>query len=102
MTDETGEIVPRRVVRAAREIAFEAWATGEHVQQSWRPTTTARCTLCEIDLRVGGGYRLNMDDPADGARCEVQGEFREVVPPELLAYTWNAKTDQGDVENTLF
>lgn len=101
MTDEKGEIIVRRTVQAPREIAFEAWTRAEHVEKWWAPTDTARCTLCEIDLRVGGHYRLDMNDPADGTACQVEGEFREITPPERLVYTWNAQTDQGDVENTL-
>ncbi|REJ65584.1 MAG: SRPBCC domain-containing protein [Planctomycetota bacterium] len=101
MIDKSDEVVVRRLVKASREIAFEAWTTPEHVEKWWSPTDTAQCTLCEIDLRVGGQYRLNMSDPADGATCEVEGEFREVTQPERLVYTWNARTDQGDVDNTL-
>lgn len=101
MTDQSGDVVVRRVVRASRETAFEAWTTPEHVRNWWAPSPTARCTLCEIDLRVGGPYRIHMSDPADGTRCEVNGEFREITPPERLVYTWHASTNDGDVENTL-
>lgn len=101
MTHKTGEIVVRRVVAASQEIAFEAWTSPEHVEQWWCPTETARCTLCEIDLCIGGHYRLHMDDPGDGTKCEVKGEFREVSPPDRIVYTWNATTHQGEVENTL-
>lgn len=101
MTDETDEIVVRRVIKASREIAFEAWTTAEHVRKWWAPTATARCTLCEIDLRVGGRYRLHMTDPAEEVACEVNGEFRKIKPPEFLVYTWDATTREGNVENTL-
>lgn len=101
MSEKESEIVVRRVVGASQEIAFEAWSSAEHVEKWWSPTKTARCTLCEIDLRVGGRYRLDMHDPADDTKCEVEGEFREIVSPQRLVYTWNARTHQGDVENTL-
>lgn len=101
MTEESIDIVARKVVKASREIAFEVWTRPEHVEKWWSPTETARCTLCEIDLRADGRYRLHMSDPADGTHCEVEGEFREITPPQRLVYTWNARTDQGDVKNTL-
>lgn len=101
MTDKTGDIVIRRVVAASQDIAFEAWTSPEHVRRWWCPTETARCTLCEIALRVGGRYRLHMDDPGEGTKCKVEGEFREISPPHRLVYTWNAITHQGEVQNTL-
>jgi len=101
MSNETGEIVIRRVVAASQNVAFEAWTTPEHVQRWWCPTESARCTLCEIALRVGGRYRLHMDDPGEGTKCEVEGEFREISPSHRIVYTWNAVTHQGEVENTL-
>jgi len=101
MTEETGEIVLRRVVAASQSVAFEAWTSPEHVQNWWCPTESARCTLCEIELRVGGAYRLHMDDPEKEVSCQVEGEFREISLPDRLVYTWNASTHQGEVENTL-
>lgn len=95
------EITVRRVVQVPRETAFELWTSPQHVAKWWSPTKTAQCTRCEIDLRIGGRYRLDMNDPADGTRCEVEGEFRAIVEPERLVYTWNARTHQGDVSDAL-
>lgn len=95
------KIVVRRVVHVPRKSAFALWTSPQHVEEWWSPTNTARCTLCEIDLRVGGRYRLDMNDPADGTHCEVEGEFREIVDPERIVYTWNARTHQGDVSDAL-
>ncbi len=91
----------RQVVHASAEVAFEAWTEPEHVKKWWTPSEAAVCTLSEIDLRVGGRYRLDMHDRADQSTCKVHGEFQEISPPQRLVYTWNAETHQGTVTNTL-
>ena len=43
--------------------------------------------LAEVDPHEGGGYRLSMRTDT-GDMHTVSGEFKEVQPPERLAYTW--------------
>ena len=96
-----GHVEIRQVVEASRDVAFEAWTQPEHVRRWWTPNATTVCTLCEIDLRVGGRYRIHMHDDAEQSTCKVEGEFLEVAAPHRLVYTWNAETHQGRVTNTL-
>ena len=97
-----GEIIEvRQLVDASIETAFKAWTTPEHVRKWWSPSETTTCTLCEIDLHVGGHYRLDMHDTADQSTCRVDGKFQEISPPDRLVYTWNAETHQGTVTNSL-
>ncbi|MDX1488422.1 MAG: SRPBCC domain-containing protein, partial [Acidiferrobacterales bacterium] len=97
--DEIVEV--RQLVDASIETVFEAWTEPEHVKRWWSPNATTTCTLCEIDLRVGGHYRLEMYDTADENTCKVHGQFQEISPPTRLVYTWNGATHQGKVTNTL-
>ncbi len=104
MTNKTnpGEIVEvRQLLDASADVAFEAWTKPEHVKKWWSPSETTVCTLCEIDLRVGGRYRIHMHDSSDQNTCKAHGEFQEISPPERLVYTWNAETHQGTVTNAL-
>lgn len=55
--------------------------------------------VAEIDLTVGGRYRIEMQGP-DGARHIVGGTYREIDPPRRLVYTWSWE-DQPDVTDTL-
>ena len=96
-----GDVVLRQLVDASIETAFEAWTDPEHVKKWWSPSETTVYTLCEIDLRVGGRYRLDMRDTAGQHTCNVHGQFQEVSPPKRLVYTWNAETQQGTVSNAL-
>ena len=52
----------------------------------------------ELDVRVGGIYRIAMQPP-DGETFTLVGEFREVDPPTLLVYTfrWDPP-DPDDLE----
>jgi uncharacterized protein YndB with AHSA1/START domain len=47
----------------------------------------------EIDLQVGGAYRLSMQPP-DGDLFHLSGEFQEIDPPGRLTYTfrWDEPT----------
>ena len=53
---------------------FAAWTTPELLRQWWGPTGV-RCIAAEIDLRVGGTYRIGNEIP-DGSVIWISGEFR--------------------------
>ena len=44
--------------------------------------------LSEVDLRVGGKYRIQMKH-TDGSIHTAVGEYREISEPEKLVYTWS-------------
>jgi uncharacterized protein YndB with AHSA1/START domain len=53
----------------------------------------------DFDLRVGGTYRIEMQPP-EGDHFYLGGEFREVDPPDRLAFTFVYEDpDPDDVEN---
>jgi len=54
--------------------------------------------MAEVDLRVGGKYRIEMHAP-DGATHIVSGEYREVAPPKRLVYTWG--WEDGTVKDSV-
>jgi uncharacterized protein YndB with AHSA1/START domain len=54
----------------------------------------------EVDLRVGGGYRLSMQDPDGGDVHSVVGEYREVERPARLVYTWSWEGDPAEMEGS--
>jgi uncharacterized protein YndB with AHSA1/START domain len=41
----------------------------------------------EVDLRVGGKYRIEMLSP-EGIRHTAVGRYREIAVPEKLIFTW--------------
>ncbi len=75
-----------RTFSASRERVFAAWTDPQQLKTWWGPhgfTTPS----AEIDLRVGGGFRLAMRSP-DGKSILLTGTYREVSPPTRLVYTW--------------
>jgi uncharacterized protein YndB with AHSA1/START domain len=84
MSDIT--LVVRRTIRATPERLFAAWTEPEQLRQWWGPQNV-RCPTAEIDLRVGGRYRLANEFP-DGSVWWVSGIFEAVRPPSLLVYSW--------------
>jgi uncharacterized protein YndB with AHSA1/START domain len=55
----------------------------------------------DLDLRVGGRYRIEMKPP-EGEPFFLEGEFHEVAPPSRLAYTFRWEPpDPDDRENVV-
>ena len=81
----------RRTIRGPPERVFEAWTQPTHLKTWWGPASV-RCVDAEIDLRVGGNYRIANEFP-DGKLVWIVGEYETVEPPRKLVYTW--RTEPG-------
>jgi uncharacterized protein YndB with AHSA1/START domain len=79
-------LVVRRTIHASAERVFDAWTKPEHLVRWWGPRPV-RCSEAEVDLRVGGGYRIANQFP-DGRVLWIVGEFERVRPPHELVYSW--------------
>jgi uncharacterized protein YndB with AHSA1/START domain len=79
-------LVVRRTIRASAESLFEAWTRPEHLRVWWGPRPVT-CSDAEVDLRVGGRFRIVNALP-DGKTVTIDGEFQEIKPPHKLVYTW--------------
>ena len=77
-----------RRLRARPEKVYAAWADPLNLVQ-WFALTQAKpgSIEAELDVRVGGRYRISWLDEK-GERFEVGGVYREVVPNERLKFTW--------------
>ena len=81
----TATLEIRRLIPAARERVFDAWTQAKELDRWSAPSPmTARA---EVDLRVGGRYRIVMRDP-EGVDRSVGGVYRVVERPSKLVYTW--------------
>jgi uncharacterized protein YndB with AHSA1/START domain len=78
-------VVRRRIEADARRL-FEAWTRPEHLRVWWGPKSV-RCSEAQVDLRVGGRYRIVNELP-DGTQIVIGGAFLAVEPPRRLVYTW--------------
>ncbi|MGH7283998.1 MAG: SRPBCC family protein [Polyangiaceae bacterium] len=82
----TVALVVRRKIRARVERVFDAWTSPAELRAWWGPRPVT-CADAEVDLRVGGHYRIVNALPDDGApstslvtvRFEAHGDETEVV-----------------------
>jgi uncharacterized protein YndB with AHSA1/START domain len=96
MTSAKLRLEVRRVIDASAARLFEAWTTPRLLERWWGPAGV-RCTGAELDLRVGGSYRIVNLLP-DGRELVIAGEFLEVEPCEKLVYTWSSAPGSSELE----
>ena len=81
----------RRTFRAPRQRVFDAWTKAEELKR-WHSAGPTTVDATEVDLRVGGKWRVDMRSP-EGRTYYVSGSYREIDPPNRLVYTWKWDTD---------
>ena len=74
------EIVMTRVFDAPRALVYEAFSKPELLRQWFGPRGWS-LAVCEVDLRVGGGFRFVLRGP-DGKEMGMRGTYLELAPPE--------------------
>lgn len=79
-TPSDREIVLTRVFDAPRHLVFDAFSKPELLKRWFGPRGWS-LVVCEVDLRVGGGFRFVLRGP-DGKEMGMRGVYREIVPPE--------------------
>jgi uncharacterized protein YndB with AHSA1/START domain len=84
-------LVARRTIRASASRLFDAWTEPEQLRAWWGPRPVT-CSAAEVDLRVGGRYRITNELP-DGNVVIIEGEFELIEPPHRLVYTWRSGED---------
>lgn len=101
MAATSGELVLhlQRVLPAARPFVFGLHADPESLARWWGPKGFSAPSV-ELDVRVGGRYRIEMQPP-EGDRFFLSGEFREVDPPGRLAYTFRWEDPDPDDRETV-
>jgi len=75
---------------APPERVWQAWTDPQALSQ-WFGPGNPQTTRAEIDLRVGGRYRIAFTGMS-GDMNEVSGVYQEVVPHSRLVFTWAFKS----------
>lgn len=75
-----------RRFKAPRDRVFDAWSTLAAMKHWFGP---GDCELLggEVDFRVGGHYRLELQTESLGL-IEVGGAYHEIDRPETIAFSW--------------
>jgi uncharacterized protein YndB with AHSA1/START domain len=76
-----------RTFPVSREEVYRAWTEPETLRR-WFGTWGSMIQGVEMDVRVGGNYKISMRWPPTFRTIAVVGTFLEVEPPERLVYTF--------------
>ena len=96
------ELVVTRTFNGPARIVFEAWTKPELFRRWWAPKSSGASLLsCEMDVRVGGGYRLEFGHGASKQSMAFFGKYIEVTPHSRLVWT-NEESDDGAVTTVTF
>ena len=96
------ELVTTRTFNGPPRIVFEAWTKPELFKRWWVPKSMGMSLLsCEMDVRVGGGYRVEFGHDASNTD-EFFGRYIEVTPHSRLVWTNDEGGDGGPVTTVTF
>ena len=94
------ELVVTRTINGPARLVFEAWTTPELFRQWWVPKSMGMSLLsCDMDVRVGGRYRLQF--ALGDEQAAFFGTYTEVTPHSRLAWT-NEESDEASVTTVTF
>ena len=83
-------LVLMRFYPVAPEKVWRAWTDPQALVRWFGPAEADTAEVIELDLRVGGRYRIAFGSP-DGSEHEAAGVYTEVVPARRLAFTWTRR-----------
>ncbi|MGO4194010.1 SRPBCC family protein [Rhizobium sp. YAF28] len=95
------ELVVTRTFNGPAHIVFAAWTKPELFMRWWAPKSMGVPMLsCDMDVRVGGGYRVAFGHDASSA-MEFFGKYLEVIPNARLVWT-NEESDDAAITTVTF
>jgi uncharacterized protein YndB with AHSA1/START domain len=94
-TPSDTEIQMTRVFDAPRDLVFEAHSSADHMKNWWGPRKYETISA-EVDFRPGGKWRIVHRGP-DGEEYGFHGEYREIVRPERITWTFEFEGAPGQV-----
>jgi uncharacterized protein YndB with AHSA1/START domain len=88
----------RRILNAPRDLVFQAWTDPTHLQWFFNPSMPLPSEPIEVDLRVGGAWRVKMVIN-ESLHYFTGGIYREIVPGEKLVFTWGAVDGWPEIDS---
>lgn len=87
-----------RRINASPEQVFAAWTDPAHLRK-WSCPEGTRMGGVEVDLKVGGGFRICMK--GENQDYNAFGTYREIQPPKRLVYTWDWMEPENAMGDTV-
>ena len=75
-----------KVLKASPEKVYRAF-TEANALASWIPPYGFLCTIHEMDVKVGGTYKMSFQNFSTGNGHSFGGKYIEIKPNEFLKYT---------------
>jgi uncharacterized protein YndB with AHSA1/START domain len=75
-----------KVLKASPEKVYRAF-TEANALASWLPPYGFLCTVQEINVKVGGTYKMSFHNFSTGNSHSFGGKYLEIKPNEFLKYT---------------
>jgi uncharacterized protein YndB with AHSA1/START domain len=95
------ELVITRTINGPAHLVYEAWTNAELFSQWWVPKSFGLTLLsCELDVRVGGQYRLVFRH--GDSEMAFFGKYLDVVPSSRIVWTNEEAEDGGAVTTVTF
>lgn len=86
--DQRPSLTITRRLRASPQKVYAAWTNAEDLIQWFAAPSKPGSTNADLDVRVGGRYRISFTNQDNGEYHEVAGLYREVEPNARLQFTW--------------
>jgi uncharacterized protein YndB with AHSA1/START domain len=97
-TPSDREIVLTRVFDAPRNLVYDAFTKPELLKRWFGPRGWS-LVVCDVDLKVGGGFRFVMRGP-DGKDMGMRGVYRELAPPDRSVHIESFDDYPGEAQVT--
>jgi len=85
-TPSTGTVKLHRVLRAPAERVYRAFTDADALVK-WLPPHGFTGKIHQLDVRVGGSYKMSFTNFTTSKSHSFGGNYREVVPNERLVYS---------------
>ncbi|NOT42034.1 MAG: SRPBCC family protein [Alphaproteobacteria bacterium] len=96
------ELIVTRTFDAPVHIVFQAWVRPELFKRWWIPKAMGMTVVaCEMDVRTGGTYRLEIRHPDFEQPMPFFGKYLEVIPNARIVWT-NEESEGGAVTTVTF
>ena len=95
---ENFSLTIERDFNVSRQAVYEAWTTKEALTEWFAPTKEMSTIMHQMDLKVGGQYRVEMLEP-NGTSHVTHGEYVALNPFEQIAFTWQWESDEMEVDS---
>lgn len=82
----TGTVRLHRVLRAKPEKVYRAFTEADALAR-WLPPNGFTCKIDQLDVRVGGTFRMSFRNFTTGNGHSFGGAYLELAPGERLRYT---------------